>query len=588
MIGFELMLEGIPTQFHSDTHDGQIQLELERITGTNTVQTLPPGQWHSIPNGGPPRALLLKASNEVSDTEANLNALSQRHPGIPIILLLDVPLIQDLTATLNLKVSDFHDLSCDSTMLKARVRKWSDSYIATPLDIAIAKQEREIWRTLFQYAGAGMLTGKSHRFEKQKRDLLHERSDAPQQNIHSRIRSALRLVQWELNNEKATDMLALADPIAISSAFLDDLEFLNPEDFAADLAMLGNGKSMVQGQCQCTIGKAQGKTFSIEISLPQGLQNSILVTLLDISRSMALEEELRDHVNLLESRVEDRTKAMRLANSQLVEESRQRKRLAEQVRENLVNITQGVISAKNILGVALPGKEEMRAIFPQSILLERPRDIMGGDFLFTSSKNSKKFLALIDSTGHGIPGAMVSLMGSTLINKAFAELAAPKPSEILNHFRKNFQERMQVHNASANMYGFDAGVLMLDESKGLLEFAGARGDLYLVRDGETVVYRGTRSSIELNKYNRDHSQSYDKHVIQVKTGDQFYMVTDGIRDQFGGEFNRKLGRKRLADILAKHSELELGSREKALQQAFLIWKGANTKVDDATLIGLDI
>ena len=115
------------------------------------------------------------------------------------------------------------------------------------------------------------------------------------------------------------------------------------------------------------------------------------------------------------------------------------------------------------------------------------------------------------------------------------------------------------------------------------------GDLYLVRNGETQIFRGTRSSIELNRYGQqgDAPLAFAVHTIELQPGDQFYMVTDGVRDQFGGEFNRKLGRKRLADILAEYSHLDILERERTIQQALMIWKGANTKVDDATLVGID-
>ena len=137
------------------------------------------------------------------------------------------------------------------------------------------------------------------------------------------------------------------------------------------------------------------------------------------------------------------------------------------------------------------------------------------------------------------------------------------------------------------MYGFDGGIIMLDEAEQLLSFAGAKGDLYLVRNGETQIFRGTRSSIELNRYNDDNALHYELHTVHLEPGDQLYMVTDGVRDQFGGERNRKLGRKRLADMMAQYSPLGLIEREKALQQALLLWKGPNTKVDDATLVGLE-
>lgn len=407
----------------------------------------------------------------------------------------------------------------------------------------------------------------------------------------ARIREWLKTIQWELNNDRSKTLLELGEPVSLSCEFLDRITPVSPDAFFRGLLELGKTTHTVSGIWILRNRDQSTRHLSVEITLPEMLENCILVTLLDISDRVQLEQDLRTHVDSLEENVAARTMEIRKTNLQLAAESQQRARLGKQVRDNLVHITQGLISAKEILKVALPGKTELERAFPQSMLIERPRDILGGDFLFLGEHNQVKTLALIDSTGHGIPGSMVSLMGSMLINRAYAKLTAPTPSNVLHQFQLAFDALMHVKSSMPQMYGFDAGIVALDTRQNVLRFSGARGDLFLIRNGSAQIIRGTRDSIESLSPKRGETQTlpeFDEHEIAVQSGDQVYLITDGIRDQFGGERGRKLGRKRFADLLESLSPLAVEQRHLALENALLRWKGAHAKVDDATLVGFDI
>ncbi len=584
----ELQVEGVTAELYSPSiADAPTRAHVQQKLAMEKGEILCPGEWRIVPPFGKPEVILLMASRDEKDTQCEITSLREHFHTVPILLLIDRETVSHLGRSLQLDADDFHELKGGPTLLKARIEKWRSRPPSASGANRLSIEEAAIWRTLFQRAGAGLLTGRPERLLQTLPQQLPG-SLKKSRDWNTFIQDALGEIQWEINNQTAAQLLELKEPVSLSNAFTYQLEAFQPQKFASELLLLGRTQSTIVGEFLFTSGSNPSRKLVIEFNIPTELENIVLVTLTDITQRMNLELNLRDHVNMLESRVEERTRNLIKANAKLGEESEQRKRLASQVRDNLVNITQGVISAKKILDVALPGRMEMRATFPRSILLDRPRDIMGGDFLFTAKKKNKKFLALIDSTGHGIPGAMVSLMGSTLINRAFAELENPTPSLILNQFHHGFKERMMVRSESSNMYGFDAGILMLDDTENTVEFAGARGDLFLVRDGQTYIFRGTRNSIELNRYGSQDELSFELHTIPVQDGDQFYMVTDGVRDQFGGVFNHKLGRKRLADLLAVQSHRDILEREKALQQSLLLWKGANAKVDDATLVGVDI
>ena len=541
-------------------------------------------------DNGAKGVVLLRANGSLEETKAELTGLAQSHPGTPVILILNTnrPEIEEF---LSLPVADFHDAQSGEALLQKRVANLSKQPTQTqspPLPALIVEEEMKLWRSIFEKAGAGMLTGKAMDITRPKSTVSERPLTQDELGQLTLGDTVLKEIQWELNNKEATALLNLKEPVLLSNSFLTKLKPSNPQIFLEALEQLGRTLDVIHHDVSYTTDDGTRCHLSMGISITSEKDNLVLVTILDITPRKRLEKQLRDNLRLLEERVTSRTKDIAVSNQQLAHESTQRKRLTGQLRESFALLTQSMIGAKHIMEVALPSKEELNSIFPNSILINRPRDIMGGDFLFTGVKQGKKTLALIDSTGHGIPGAMVSLMGSSLINKAFTVLETSNPSDILTHFQKEFDLRMQVNQGTPQMYGFDAAILTVDAQTKTIEFAGARGDLFLVRDGVTHTFRGSRASIDLmpRDARKTTKTPYERHVIDYLPGDQFYMISDGIRDQFGGERNRKMGRKRLCDILAKNSALKTVDREKAIQKDLLIWKGANAKVDDATLVGI--
>lgn len=534
---------------------------------------------------------MVTALDDVVETSRAMGEARNQHPELPVILTFDGSL-HDLSQLLPLRADDYHDSRNGDAMLQHRISSCiRNARSSSQRDASrLAQEECAVWSSLFNSAGTGLLKGRAAGFLRQQQTLFQGNELPTGQSALETTMACLKAISWELNNERASELLSMTDPVALSASFIDRLSPLDAEAFCEELSRFESETHVACGEFAFTEDQGATRYLSIEIAVPSNLNDVLLLTLMDITHQFELEEKLRRHVHLLEARVDQRTNAINLVNNELKEESRQRQRLAKQVRESLANITKGIIGAKRILEVALTGKDELHRVFPNSILIERPMDIMGGDFLFTAIEDRKRTLALIDSTGHGIPGAMVSLMGSSLINKTFVSLNDPNPSTILEAFHREFGQRMTAAKGTPHMFGYDAGILTVNKGEDILEFAGARGDLFLFRDGAVQIFRGTRSSIELpiTGSARPKALTYSLHTIPIRKGDQFYMITDGVRDQFGGEKNRKLGRKRFAEILARHGHLSLQDRERSIRQDLLIWKGANTRVDDATLVGIEI
>lgn len=517
----------------------------------------------------------------------------------PVLVLLDPR--EDQTAWLKLKADGYHEKSSSAALMAQRIDEIIPSPISGPSQASGAelidstghlldRHEAERWQATFQSAGAGMLTAKTSRLF----DALAQLQEAPRpedtQGQVDLARFLLRAVEWELNNAEAGTQLSLIEPVSLDIGFIDRMTPLQGHRFVEDMLTLGKAKNRVTSEWIVRDSAGAVRHLNVDISIPSDLQNSLLVTLLDISERIRLEQELREHVQSLEDRVRQRTEDIRIANQKLKSEGNQRQRLAQQVRENLVHITQSVLSAKAILEVALPGRSRLKTALPHSFVIERPRDILGGDFLHAHSTGDLTCIALVDSTGHGIPGAMVSLMGHNLLQQSMDVVSDLSPGRILTSFHDAFCERMKARSSDPQMYGFDAGVVTVDRKAGTLWFSGAKEDLYHIRHGECRIVRGTRQSIELPSMQSGASACpvFEEVTIDIQPGDQFYLSTDGVRDQFGGTRNRKLGRKRFSDLLTHHAHLPLGERKQAIQQELLLWKGANAKVDDSTLIGFEI
>ena len=517
----------------------------------------------------------------------------------PVLIVLDPR--EDQAPWLQLKADGYHEKSSSAALMAQRI----DEIIPSPVGESVRasrsdqfssaphlldRHEAERWQATFQSAGAGMLTAKTSRLL----DALTQIQKSPRpedtQGQVDLARFLLRTVEWELDNGEARRLLDLREPVSLGIEFVDRMTPLQGHRFVENMLTLGKACERVTSEWVVRERSGTTRHLNVDISIPTDLKDSLLVTLLDISERIRLEQELREHVHSLEDHVRQRTEDIRIANQKLKVEGNQRQRLAQQVRENLVHITQSVLSAKAILEVALPGRSRLKTALPSSFVIERPRDILGGDFLHVHSAGHLTSIALVDSTGHGIPGAMVSLMGHNLLQQSMDAVSDLSPGRILTWFHGAFCERMKTRSADPQMYGFDAGVVTVDRKANTLRFSGAKEDLYHIRDGECQIVRGTRQSIELPSVQSAKAACpvFEEITIDILPNDQFYLSTDGLRDQFGGTRNRKLGRKRFADLLTNHAHLPLADRKKAIQRELLLWKGANAKVDDATLIGFEV
>jgi serine phosphatase RsbU (regulator of sigma subunit) len=243
--------------------------------------------------------------------------------------------------------------------------------------------------------------------------------------------------------------------------------------------------------------------------------------------------------------------------------------------------------AKKIQQAIIPTKAEVKNIFPESLVILLPKDIVSGDFYWITEKEDFIFLAVADCTGHGVPGGFMSMLGTALLNEIINDKNIYDPADILDMLKlKIILALKQSDNTNENKDGMDVALIRIDKRKNLLIFSGANNSLYILRDNKLKEYKGDKHPIgfSFNNTNRQFSQA----EISLEKGDVLYMFTDGYPDQFGGPQGKKFKYKPLESLLTQIWNEEMDEQQKKLIGAHDDWKGDLEQVDDICLVGVRI
>lgn len=251
------------------------------------------------------------------------------------------------------------------------------------------------------------------------------------------------------------------------------------------------------------------------------------------------------------------------------------------------DISDSMSYALNIQQARLPHDESLKKDFKGCFVVYLPRDIVSGDFYWHNhNDDGKHVFAIADCTGHGIPGAFMSMMGIDGFNYAILEKRIERPKEILklvNHFIKDSLRQKQ--NQARSKDGMDVALCTLTEDKKKLYFSGANRPIWIYRNGEILEFKPDKISIGGN-----HLDDYDfsEHEIDLEENDTIYLFSDGYADQFGGERSKKFMTKQLKELIRKLGHEDMVNQESKIIDAFNLWKGDLTQVDDVVVMGIRI
>lgn len=274
------------------------------------------------------------------------------------------------------------------------------------------------------------------------------------------------------------------------------------------------------------------------------------------------------------------------ANILLEEQNIEIKHQRDQIYTQKQEITDSIHYAKRIQTAILPPDRILEKNLSDHFILYRPRDIVSGDYYWMTETGDKTIVLAADCTGHGVPGAFMSMLGVSFLNEIVNKQGITTPNLILNNLRKNIVDALhQTGKEGEAQDGMDVAVVCIDHKKMKAEFAGAYNPLYLIRNKELVEYNADRMPIGIHIKG---STEFTNNEIEIKKDDSLYIFSDGYVDQFGGDKSKKFMAKRLKDLLVEICHEPLQKQGKILNSTIEKWKGNIEQIDDILVIGLRI
>ncbi|MCD6017736.1 MAG: domain S-box protein [Bacteroidetes bacterium] len=257
----------------------------------------------------------------------------------------------------------------------------------------------------------------------------------------------------------------------------------------------------------------------------------------------------------------------------------------KQLLEQNKDITDSIYYAQRIQQSILKTPEQLRETFENSFLLYKPKDIVSGDYYWFYEDDVYKYLAVVDCTGHGVPGAMMSMVANSMFKEVFINRKATEPSEILKALDEELAKSINKNQDASFNDGMDVALIRIDKTKNELSFSGAFRSLLISRGAQITELKGSRYPIGF--YSGVEKQ-FDTETFQLQENDSLYLFTDGFIDQFGGERNKKLNKSNFKELLSSITDMNMEEQEAFLEYAFNNWKQDNDQTDDVLVIGIKI
>lgn len=290
---------------------------------------------------------------------------------------------------------------------------------------------------------------------------------------------------------------------------------------------------------------------------------------------------------VIDTDVSDRKKIEEKLSVQNNELEKSRKSIE---KKNL-KIIDSITYAQQIQHSILTEESEIQHHLPESFIYFKPKDIVSGDFYWFSKIDDTIILAAIDCTGHGVPGAFMSMIGNTLMNHIVNERRNTKPSEILQLLNLGIYEALHQQKAGVLSHdGMDIALCSINYKKAEVQYAGAQNPLYVVWENNLDVIKADTLTIGggglLAQLLDPAKRIYTNHIIPLKKGMSIYMFSDGYLDQFGGYSREKFGRQKFKDLLLNNQHLNMRQQKDLIAESFEDWKGTQNQIDDVLVMGI--
>ncbi len=324
-------------------------------------------------------------------------------------------------------------------------------------------------------------------------------------------------------------------------------------------------ESIVQAVNKCGIYKYITKPYEsgeLKMTLDQALETYELK-----NEKQILIKELKSANDHLEEKVKERTNELEIIN---------------------LKITDSIKYARRIQRAMLPAQDRIAKHFKDMFLFYSPKDIVSGDFYWfaeiTEFGENKIIVASVDCTGHGVPGAFMSMIGESILNSAVFDKNITNPTDILNYLKTGVMQQLNQEETN-NRDGMDIGIVVIDKVANTLTFSGGRQDFLYIENGETKLIKGENVSIGGLQLDRP----FVNHVVSLETSINFFMYSDGYQDQFGGENNRKFSSGKLRTMLAENAQKPCEEQRNILVHTLDEWMTNEEKqIDDIMIMGFKL
>lgn len=248
-------------------------------------------------------------------------------------------------------------------------------------------------------------------------------------------------------------------------------------------------------------------------------------------------------------------------------------------------ILSSIYYAKRIQTALLTSENYFKSRLKDFFILYKPKDIVSGDFYWALEHKGVFYLIVADCTGHGVPGAFMSLLNISILNELIIEKQITSPDIILNEARKEIIRSLNPEGGDESKDGMDCILCAIDFKNSRMKYACANNSFYLIRDGQSIISETDKMPVGLS---HDNEKPFTLHEMDLQKGDNLFLITDGYADQFGGPKGKKFKYKQLQDILIRVSNLETTDQKTRLSTAFENWQGQLEQVDDVCVIGIKI
>jgi serine phosphatase RsbU (regulator of sigma subunit)/HAMP domain-containing protein len=300
---------------------------------------------------------------------------------------------------------------------------------------------------------------------------------------------------------------------------------------------------------------------------------------------ISMKESLQRNEQELERKVDERTQALEESNKELDKQNRKIEKQNMLQKELIENITASIRYAKRLQDNILPSADQIKALLPESFIFFKPKDIVSGDFYFVKQVNGKIVFAAVDCTGHGVPGAFMSLVGHNALNHALNENPDLDPGQILtdlNEFAIDALNRSV--DDSSGRDGMDMALCVYDRASETVEYAGAFNPLYIVREKELTTYKPDKIVLGSPEYSES---KFKTTRVKLEGGDMIYIFSDGYADQFGGEKGKKFMYKPFRKLLVDVSTEPTDKQLQQIETTFTEWRmGLHEQIDDILVMGV--